>query len=128
MSIFDTAKGFLDSDTVKNMVASECNEHPGLVSHAVEMVNDPAVGGLNGLVQKFHANGLGELVNSWIGPGGNHPVTAEQIQQVLGQDRINAIASKFGMSSEDASAKLARVLPSIVDKLTPGGATAPAQS
>lgn len=128
MSIFDAAKGLLDSDMVKNMVASECSEHPGLVSHAVEMMNDPSVGGLDGLVQKFHSNGMGEIVNSWIGPGGNRPITADQIQQVLGQDRISAIASKFGLSSEDASAKLAQVLPSIVDKLTPGGTVAPAQS
>ncbi|MGH9588331.1 MAG: YidB family protein [Acidobacteriaceae bacterium] len=128
MSIFDAAKGLLDSNMVKNMVASECNEHPGLVSHAVEMVNDPAVGGLDGLMQKFRSNGLGEAVNSWIGPGGNHPITGDQVQQVLGQDRINAIASKFGMSSEDASAKLAQVLPSIVDKLTPGGSVGSAQS
>ena len=128
MSIFDAAKGLLDSDAVKKMVASECNEHPGLVSHAVEMVNDPSVGGLDGLVQKFHSKGLGEMVNSWIGPGGNNPITPDQIKNVLGEDRINAIASKFGMSSEDASAKLAQVLPSIVDKLTPGGSVAPAQS
>jgi uncharacterized protein YidB (DUF937 family) len=72
-------------------------------------------------VQQFHERGMGELVNSWIGPGGNHPITADQIQQVLGQDRINAIASKFGMSSEDVSAKMAQVLPTIVDKLTPAG-------
>jgi len=137
MSIFDAAKGLLDSDavknlassdTVKNMVASESGEHPGLVGHALDMINDPATGGLSGLAEKFHANGLGEIVNSWIGPGGNHPITAEQITNVLGADRINAIASKFGMSSDEASAKLAMLLPSIVDKLTPGGNVAPAQS
>lgn len=133
MSIFDSIenlaggdalKNLADSNTVKNLVASECGEHAGLVSHTVDMVNDPAIGGMSGLVQKFHANGLGEIVNSWIGPGGNHPITAEQIEKVLGQDRIGAIASKFGMSADDASGKLASLLPTIVDKLTPGGQTA----
>lgn len=137
MSIFDAVKGLVssdavknlaNSDTVKNMVASESGEHPGLVGHALEMINDPATGGLSGLAEKFHSNGLGDIVNSWIGPGGNHPITAEQITNVLGADRINAIASKFGMSSDDASAKLATLLPSIVDKLTPGGSVAPAQA
>jgi len=40
---------------------------------------------------------------------------------VLGEDRISAVASKFGMSSQDASAKLAEFLPSVIDKLTPHG-------
>lgn len=130
MSIFDSIenlaggdalKNLANSDTVKNLVASECGEHAGLVSHAVDMVNDPSIGGVSGLARKFQANGLGEVVNSWIGPGGNHPITAEQITNVLGADRINAIASKFGMSADDASGKLASLLPTIVDKLTPGG-------
>lgn len=128
MSLFDLAKGMAGSDAVKNMLSSESQDHPGLVGHALDLVNDPNEGGLDGLVQKFKANGLGDIVNSWIGSGANHPITADQIQQVLGQDRIIAIASKFGMSSEDASAKLAQLLPSVVDKLTPGGTAAPAQS
>ena len=80
---------------------------------------------MQGLVQQFHSKGLGDVVNSWVGPGGNHPITAEQITQVLGQDRINAISSKFGMSPETASAKLAEYLPTVIDKLTPHG-TVPA--
>lgn len=122
----DVVKNLADSDTVKNLVANECGEHAGLVGHAVDLVNDPAIGGVSGLAQKFQANGLGEIVNSWIGPGGNHPITAEQIEKVLGQDRIGAIASKFGMSADDASGKLANLLPTIVDKLTPGGQMATA--
>jgi uncharacterized protein YidB (DUF937 family) len=135
MSIFDDVKGMAnsdvvkrmaDSDTVKKMVASESGEHPGLVSHAVDMVKDPSTGGISGLMQKFHENGLGDAVKSWISPGGNHPITAEQITKVLGEDRVNEIASKFGMSAEEASAKLANVLPTVVSKLTSGGAAAAA--
>ncbi len=113
MSIFDAVKG---------MIGGAGGGDAGLVSHAMDLVNNPETGGLQGLVQQFHEKGLGEAVNSWIGPGGNHPITADQIQQVLGQDRINAIASKFGMSADDASAKMAQLLPTIVDKLTPNGA------
>ena len=116
MSIFDSVKGMVESE-----IGSQPGGDSGMLSHAMELVNDPANGGLQGLVQQFHDKGLGEVVNSWIGPGGNHPITAEQIQQVIGQDRINTIASKFGMSADDASAKIAQLLPTIVDKLTPDG-------
>lgn len=113
-------------DTVKNMLGNEAGGDAGLMSHAMDLVNNPATGGLQGLVQQFHDKGMGEAVNSWIGPGGNHPITADQIQQVLGQDKIAAVASKFGMSPADASAKLAQMLPSVIDKLTPGGTAAKA--
>lgn len=126
MSIFDQVKGLANSDELKKMVASESGEHPGLVSHAVDMVKDPSTGGVGGLMQKFRANGLGEKVESWIGPGGKHPLTAEEVEKVFGKDHINQIASKFGMSAEDASAKLAKVLPTIMSKLGSGGAAAAA--
>ena len=112
MSIFDTAK---------ELLGGQLGGNAGLASHAMELINNPETGGLSGLVQQFHDKGLGEIVNSWIGPGGNHPITAEQIQSVLGEDRISAVASKFGLSSQDASAKLAEFLPSVIDKLTPHG-------
>lgn len=108
-------------DTVKDLVGNQGPGDADLMSHAMAMINNPETGGLQELVQQFHANGLGEVVNSWIGQGGNQPVSAEQIQQVLGPDRIAALASKLGMSPEDASAKLAQILPSVVDRMTPTG-------
>jgi uncharacterized protein YidB (DUF937 family) len=105
------------------MVAKECGDHP-LVGDAVDMVNSKETGGLEGLAQKFRENGMGDKVESWIGPGGKHPITAEEVEKVLGKDRIQAIAAKFGMSPEDASAKLAKVLPTIVSKMSGGGSQA----
>jgi uncharacterized protein YidB (DUF937 family) len=105
-------------DSVKDKLGGQ---NSGLVSHATDLVNNPATGGLEGLVQQFHANGLGGVVNSWVGQGENQAISADQITRVLGADRINAIAAKFGMSPEDASAKLAQVLPVVVSKLTPHG-------
>lgn len=135
MSIFDRAKdmassdavkNLADSDTVKKMVASESGEDPGFVGEVINMVKDPSNGGVSGLMKKFQENGLGDTVKSWIGPGGNHPITAEQIKNVLGEDRINSMASKFGMSADDVCAKVAKILPAILSKLMPGGAAAAA--
>lgn len=123
MSLFDSAKGMMGSDTVKNLVAKECGDHP-MIGHAVDMVNSQETGGVQGLVEKFRSQGLGHIVDSWIGPGGNHPISADEVQRVLGQDRINAIASKFGMSPQDASAKLAQVLPTVVSKMSGGAGAA----
>lgn len=123
MSIFDSVK-----QMVGNEISSETGGQFGLLSHAMDLVNDPNSGGLQGLVEKFHANGLGDAVNSWVGQGGNQAISADQVKQVLGSDKINAIASKFGISPEEASGKMAQLLPSIVDKLTPGGSVSPSAS
>lgn len=135
MSIFDRAKdmassdavkNLADSDTVKKMVASESGEDPGFVGEVINMMKDPSTGGVSGLMKKFQENGLGDTVKSWAGSGGSHSISAEQIKKVFGEDRINAIASKFGMSADDACAKVANILPVIVSKLMPGGAAAAA--
>ena len=120
MTLMDTVKGMMGGGNtgVADAVAKECGAHSGLVSHAMDLVNSPETGGLEGLIQKFHANGLGDTANSWVGQGANQPISPEAITKVLGQDRIGAIASKFGMSAEDVSAKLAQVLPCLIDKLT----------
>lgn len=108
-------------DAVKQMAESEAGGDSGLMGHAMNLVNDPEIGGLQGLIDKFHSNGLGSVVNSWVGQEANQAISPDQIQQVLGNDKISAIASKLGISPDEASAKLSQMLPSVIDKLTPGG-------
>jgi uncharacterized protein YidB (DUF937 family) len=78
-------------------------------------------GGISGLVQAFHTNGLGGLINSWISTGQNQPVSAAQIQQVLGSAPVQALAQKLGISPEQASSTLSQLLPTVMDKLSPNG-------
>ena len=85
-------------------------------------------GGLQGLMSKFSQGGLGEIFSSWVGTGENKPVTASQIQNVLGSEQIQALAAKFGVDPAKASGFLADYLPKIVDKLTPAGQVDPSAS
>jgi uncharacterized protein YidB (DUF937 family) len=112
--------GFLDEMAGKVMGSVLGSSDSPLAAHALQMLNDHP-GGLQGLVDCFHQQGLGGVVSSWVGNGENQPITAEQITSVLGQERVAALASKIGMSPEDASAKLAEFLPGMIDKLTPNG-------
>ena len=92
-----------------------------LLDSVVRMVNDPAHGGLEGLVRSFQDRGLGSLVDSWVSTGKNLPISPDQITQGLGSDQLSSLASKLGMSQGDVSSKLAQLLPDVVDKLTPTG-------
>ena len=78
-------------------------------------------GGLGGLLGKFNQAGLGQQAASWVSTGANMPISGDQLQSALGGDAIGQIASKLGMSSGDASGALAKLLPGLIDQLTPQG-------
>ncbi len=99
----------------------------GLVDKAMGAINDPASGGLAGLVEKFRASGMGETVNSWIAAGtANLPITADQVRKALGNEHVTALANKLGIDPASAAEKLAALLPHAVDAATPTGALPPA--
>ena len=78
--------------------------------------------GLAGLVQAFNGAGLGHVIASWIGTGENLPVSGDQLHQVLGSDRVQQLAASLGLPADGAGASLAKILPTLIDKLTPNGA------
>lgn len=92
-----------------------------IVDQAMTALNDPNAGGLQGLVEKFTASGMGAQVKSWIGNGENLPISAEQLRSALGNEHVAALAQKFGIDPAQAADKLATLLPTLVDKLTPDG-------
>jgi uncharacterized protein YidB (DUF937 family) len=79
------------------------------------------LGGLGGLLDKLQKGGLGNVVNSWVGPGQNQPVSPNQLGPVLGPDIIKTLAQRSGLSEEELTRQLSQVLPGLVDKLTPNG-------
>ena len=95
--------------------------HKNLVSSVTDLVNSPQVGGLAGIVSKFESSGLSTLVQSWVSTGKNLPATAQQIEQGLGVEKIMAMAQGLGVTPDVVKAKLAEILPQVIDKLTPDG-------
>ena len=79
------------------------------------------LGGLSSLLQSFQQNGHGDVINSWIGPGQNRPIAPDQLHQALGPEAVNNLSRLTGLPQDQLLSELARVLPSIVDKLTPHG-------
>jgi uncharacterized protein YidB (DUF937 family) len=88
----------------------------GVINHVLEQH-----GGVQGVVDQFEKQGLGPTVRSWVGTGPNQPITASQIQQVLGSGAVQELAAKAGLSVPELTAKLAQLLPQTIDKLTPAG-------
>lgn len=112
--------GLLDS-VVGALAGGQSEGGNPLMGIVMQLINNPQSGGLGGLIQSFQQGGLGEIVNSWVSTGQNLPISAEQIQAVLGGGQLQQIASQLGVSTEQASGSLADLLPQVVDKLTPNG-------
>ena len=77
--------------------------------------------GLDKILEQLNAGGLGDQVQSWIGKGGNLPVSAEQIEQVLGSGPLADIAERFGIDPANAAQQVSAMLPGLIDQLTPDG-------
>ncbi|CAN7368279.1 YidB family protein [Caballeronia sp. dw_19] len=92
----------------------------GLVAIAMEFVNNQP-GGLTGLIQRFHENGAGDIVSSWVGNGENKPISSDTVTNVLGSDAVSQMAQKAGLSGDQVSGILASVLPHLVNHATPDG-------
>lgn len=113
MSLFDD----LENKAANTVLGGSSNP---LATGLLQMINSTP-GGLSGLVQSFHEKGLGAVATSWVGTGQNLPITADQIQHVLGSDQVKQLAAKAGISPDAAGTALSQLLPTLVDKLTPNG-------
>jgi len=97
-------------------------EHSALANEILTLLSGGSEGGgLQGLIKSFKDKGLGDIVSSWVGTGQNLPISADQMKTGLGANTIGQLASKIGVSADVATAKLAEILPGIIDKLTPEG-------
>lgn len=75
------------------------------------------------IVSKFRGSGsdVAHKAKSWLGDGPNEAISASQVRDTLGKHRVAAFAKTLGMDHNEASEKLARILPELTDKSSQGG-------
>jgi uncharacterized protein YidB (DUF937 family) len=98
-------------------------EMPKLPEAVPEPAEDPGsvLDGLGGLIDQFQKKGLGDVIDSWVNRGTNKGVAPDQVSVALGGDVVNELSRRTGLSRDQVVAELARMLPNVVDKLTPDG-------
>ena len=112
-------------DDIVGGLAAKDTQHAALYDEVGKLVNQS--GGVSGLATQFEQKGLGGVMSSWIGTGPNPPISGEQVLQVLGHDKIVAMAAKAGLSEQEVTDGISKLLPVVVDHLTPNG-TVPGHS
>ncbi len=79
------------------------------------------LGGLSDLIGKLSQGGAGPQVNSWVGHGENQPIQPGQLGGALGQNVLNELSTRTGMSQQELLNQLAVALPQIINHMTPNG-------
>ncbi len=107
-------------------MAGQLAKNPQLLNAALSLLSTSpgsvgGSGGLGGLISAFQQKGLGDMVSAWVSTGPNPPVSAGQVQNVLGADVIGQFARQAGVPETEAAPSLAAILPALVDHLTPNG-------
>lgn len=78
---------------------------------------------LGDIVGRFTNSGgdLASKARSWLGDGANESISASQVQDAIGIDKIESFAQKLGIGTEEASSKLSEIMPELIDKSSRGG-------
>ena len=109
--------------------AEPASAHPERMPRSPESLPgsmpDPSPGGilegLGALIEQFKRKGLGETVDTWINTGANKDVAPRDVSVVLDGDTVNELSRRTGLSRDQVLTELARMLPNVIDRLTPQG-------
>ena len=100
--------------------AGVAGEDPGTAIAGAQQLIDQH-GGVDGLIQKLRAGGLGSQVDSWVSTGANDPVEPQQLASALGPETVNQLSASTGLSIQALLPILAGFLPMLINHLTPTG-------
>ena len=99
----------IDPKTIQSAMASLMGDGQGqldLVSLAREMAGNA----------DFSA-----LLGSWLGDGGNQPISPDAVKNLFGEGSLSTFASQLGVNTEQAANGLSAVLPQLMDQASSGG-------
>jgi len=93
----------------------------GLLMELLTLIFDGRAGGVPGLMRKFHQQGLGYLVESWVADVAPVPVQPRQLERIFDSGKLSAMANRLGLVRTTAIAAACASLPELIRLLTRGG-------
>lgn len=79
-------------------------------------------GGVGAVLDRFRQQGLGPQAASWVSTQPNAPLQTQDVNRVVGEEDIDAMAQKLGVPREQVAHGLSQILPQVIDKVSPAGA------
>lgn len=78
-------------------------------------------GSLPNLADRFTQAGLGRIMASWISNGPKLRISVKDLRHILGEERVQDLATLSGLPPAEFLVRLARLLPAAVHHMTPEG-------
>jgi len=110
------------------LLASKLGGNAGGNSDMVSSVIGNLLGGSGGqgldlgnIVGNLQNSGLSNIAESWLGDGDNEEISASQLQDMLGSEKVAEAAQQLGTDQNDLLKGLQDMIPQVVDKSSSGG-------
>lgn len=108
-------------DDVASRFGLSADKTRQLLGALVSLIFNEERGGFAGFASLFRQKGLGDLIQSWIGPGPNLSITPIQVESVFGAPLIGGLADKLGVGGSVVSGAISGLLPGLVHEVTADG-------
>ncbi len=76
---------------------------------------------LGGIIGAMKDKGLGSIAESWLGDGGNKSISMDQLNDLLGKERVSRTATKLNTREGSLLESLSSMLPQLIDKSSKNG-------
>ena len=80
-----------------------------------------AGGGLTKILGQLSGGAHASKLTSWVSTGPNDEIAPDEVEDVLGADQVAQIASQSGVSHDEAKSQLSKLLPGVIDQISPQG-------
>ena len=76
---------------------------------------------LGGIIGAMQGKGLGSVAESWLGDGRNEEISADQVRDVVGSEKVAAMAGELNTDEGSLLDGLKEALPQLIDQSSSGG-------
>jgi len=106
----------------KGMLANKLGGNSDALTGALDgLLGDGDKMDIGSLVSGLQSKGLGDVASSWLGDGANADISADQLKDVLGGEKVAVAAAQLGTDEGSLLSGLQGALPQLVDKASSGG-------
>lgn len=77
--------------------------------------------GLSELVNRFKESGRAAPAETWVSSQPNMPMDVREFESAIGQETLDELSQKTGISRNELLLRLTAAFPAVVDRFTPDG-------
>lgn len=111
----------LGADALAGKLGNSVN--PDIINSVLSglLGGENSASGIGALIAGMQNKGLGSIADSWLGDGANAGISSDQLKDVIGSDKVHAMAAQLQTDENTLLGSLQDALPQMIDKASSGG-------